>query len=137
LGFEQSDDGTLVRIIAGTTNKGTTGPVINEYVNPIYMDISLPEARSFEQYVDVDDNVFIYIIKGELSIGDSKQKLGERQLAVLGGGNKIEVTAKEEARFLLAAARPLNEPVARGGPFVMNTKAEVLQAFEDFQNNRF
>ncbi|MCZ6804186.1 MAG: pirin family protein [Proteobacteria bacterium] len=137
IGLEQSDDGTLVRIIAGSTNKGTTGPVINEYVKPIYMDISLPEARSFEQYVDVDDNVFIYIIKGELSIGDSKQKLGERQLAVLGGGNKIEVTAKEEARFLLAGARPLNEPVARGGPFVMNTKAEVLQAFEDFQNNRF
>ena len=84
-----------------------------------------------------DDNAFIFIINGELSVGDAMQKLESRQMGVLSEGERIVLTANKQTRFLLAAATPLNEPVARGGPFVMNTKAEILQAFEDFQNNRF
>lgn len=137
IALERLDNGTEIRVIAGTTNHGTTGPVINNYVNPIYMDISLPEGQIFEQNVGTGDNVFIFVIDGEISIGDSMRKIGRRQMGVLGEGDQIVVTANEDTRFLLAAARPLNEPVARGGPFVMNTKAEVLQAFDDFQNNRF
>ena len=58
-------------------------------------------------------------------------------MGILGNGDQVSVVAEEPSHFLLVAAQPLNEPVARGGPFVMNTKAEVLLAFEDFQNNRF
>jgi len=137
IAIECLDNGSEIRVIAGSTNNGTTGPVINEYVNPVYMDVSLPKGQVFEQLVELDDSVFVFVIEGELSIGDSMRKLGHRQMGILHEGEQVVVTANKEARFLLAAARPLNEPVARGGPFVMNTKAEILQAFEDFQNNRF
>ena len=100
------------------------------------MDISLAKGQSFEQTIGLDDNTFIFVIDGELSVGNRKEKLVKRQLGVLHEGNSVYVNADVESRFLLVSAKPLNEPVARGGPFVMNTKAEVLQAFEDFQSNR-
>ncbi len=137
IAVEHLDNGAEVHVIAGSTNNGTTGPVINQYVNPIYMDVLLPKGQLFEQAVGADDNVFIFVINGELSVGDSMRKIGHHQMGVLGKGDQVVVTANEETRFLLAAAHPLNEPVARGGPFVMNTKAEVLQAFEDFKQNKF
>ena len=134
---EHLDNGAEVRVIAGSTNNGTTGPVINRYVNPVYMDVLLSTGQIFEQVVGVNDNVFIFVINGELSVGDSMRKIGPHQMGVLCKGDQVVVTANEESRFLLAAACPLNEPVARGGPFVMNTKAEVLQAFADFKQNKF
>ncbi len=134
---EHLEAGAEVRVIAGTTNNGTTGPVINPYVHPIYMDVFLPKGQQFEQAVGAEDNVFIFVINGELSVGDSMRKIGHHQMGVLRKGDQVVVTANEETRFLLAAAHPLNEPVARGGPFVMNTKAEILQAFEDFKQNKF
>ncbi len=137
IAHESSSNGTKVRVIAGTTNNGVRGPVVNEYVTPVYMDITLPKAQSFEQTVDKEDNTFIYVINGALSLGETKNKLGNRQLGVLDKGDGVVVVANEDSRFLLVSAKPLNEPVARGGPFVMNTKAEVLQAFDDFQSNRF
>jgi len=135
--MEHLENGTEIRVIVGTTNSGVTGPVINEYVKPIYMDISLPAGQRFEQKIDIDDNAFIFVIEGEIIVGDSMRKLDERQMGILSNGDQIIVKGNTESRFLLVAAKPLNEPVARGGPFVMNTKAEVLQAFDDFQNNRF
>ncbi len=137
IAVEHLDNGAKVHVIAGLTNNGTTGPVINQYVNPIYMDVLLPKGQLFEQTVGADDNVFIFVIQGELFIGDLMRKIGHHQMGVLRDGDQVVVTANEETRFLLAAAHPLNEPVARGGPFVMNTKAEVLQAFEDFKQNKF
>jgi quercetin 2,3-dioxygenase len=137
IAVEHLDNGIEVRVIAGSTNNGTTGPVINHYVNPIYMDILLPEGQVFEQTVGASDNVFIFVIKGALSVGDSTQKIGRHQLGILHDGDQAVVTANKTSQFLLVAARPLNEPVARGGPFVMNTKAEILQAFEDFKQNKF
>lgn len=134
---EYLDNGSEIRVIAGTTDNGTTGPVVNHAVNPIYMDVSLPKSQVFEQTVKTDDNVFIFVVKGEVSVGQSSRKIGAQQMGVLREGDQVVVTANKATRFLLAAARPLNEPIARGGPFVMNTKAEVLQAFEDFHNNRF
>lgn len=137
IAIEQMSNGTEVRVIAGTTDNGITGPVINVHVDPIYMDVSLPERQIFRQSVNPKDNTFIFIISGELVVGETMQELSQKQLGVLGAGVEVVVTAKKDTRFLLVSAHPLNEPVARGGPFVMNTKAEVLQAFEDFQSNRF
>ena len=137
IALERLDNGTEIRVIAGATNNGTIGPVTSQYVKPIYMDISLPKDQSFEQAVRVDSNVFIFVIEGELSVGTSMRRIAHHQLGVLREGGQVVVAANEQTRFLLAAAKPLNEPIVRGGPFVMNTKAEVLQAFDDFQNNRF
>lgn len=137
IAVEHLDNGTEVRVISGRTNNGTTGPVINHYVNPVYMDVLLPERRVFEQDINTGDNAFIFVIKGELSVGNLMRKINHHQLGIIYGGDQVIVTAKEESRFLLVAARPLNEPVSRGGPFVMNTKAEILQAFEDLKQNKF
>ena len=131
------ENGSEIRVISGQTNQGTKGPVINNYVNPIYMDITLPAGQQFEQTLNSSDNAFIYVIEGLLSVGELQKTITNREMGILGDGDQVSVIAKETSRFLLIAAQPLNEPVARGGPFVMNTKAEVLQAFEDFQNNRF
>ena len=134
---DRLENGSEIRVISGQTNQGTKGPVINNYVNPVYMDIILPAGQQFEQTLNSSDNAFIYIIEGLLSVGELQKTITNREMGILGNGDQVSVTAKETSRFLLIAAQPLNEPVARGGPFVMNTKAEVLQAFEDFQNNRF
>ena len=135
--LEQRENGTLVRVISGTTSEGTRGPVENNYVQPTYMDITLPAGEGFEQVVGSSDNAFIFVIQGDLSVGSSRQPLGHRELGILGEGDHITVTSENSARFLLVAGQPLSEPVARGGPFVMNTKTEIMQAFTDYQNGRF
>jgi redox-sensitive bicupin YhaK (pirin superfamily) len=135
--LEQRQNGTLVRVISGTTSEGTRGPVQNSYVKPTYMDVTLPAGADFKQVVGASDNAFIFVTEGNLLIGDSRQHLGHRELGILGEGDQITVSANASARFLLVAGQPLNEPIARGGPFVMNTKAEVMQAFTDYQNGQF
>ena len=80
----------------------------------------------------------MYVIEGSVHIGQKSAELSPRMLGVLGGGDRVEVFSKDmNSRFLLIAGKRLNEPVARGGPFVMNTRQEVLQAFQDFQQGRF
>jgi len=136
--LERRDNGTEIRVICGTTSEGTEGPVKNDYVNPTYLDVTLPAGQSFSQTVDYTANAFVFVIDGGLEVGDSQKTLGKRMLGILGAGDHISVRASSETtRFLLVAGRPLNEPIARGGPFVMNTREEVQQAFNDYQNNRF
>jgi len=136
--LEQREDGTVVRVVAGTTAAGTRGAVRNDHVQPTYLDVTLPPGVGFEQAVGAEDSAFVYAIEGELKLGQAGNGLPPRTLAVLGPGDRVVAQAGDEnARFLLVAAQPLGEPVARGGPFVMNTREEVLQAFDDFRNNRF
>ena len=136
--LEQRPDGAQIRVVAGETATGTRGAVRNDYVRPLYLDVTLPANTAFEQPVEAEANAFLYVVEGDLRSGPREQHLARRVLGILGPGERIAVTAGDAgARFLLVAARPLNEPVARGGPFVMNTRDEVLQAFDDFRNNRF
>ena len=136
--LERWDDGTTVRVVAGTTAAGTRGAVRNDYVEPTYLDVTLTPGARFEQAVDAKDSAFVYAIEGELKVGQTGNGLPPRTLAVLGPGDRVVAQAGDEiARFLLVAAQPLGEPVARGRPFVMKTREEVLQAFDDYRNNRF
>jgi redox-sensitive bicupin YhaK (pirin superfamily) len=134
---EQGENGTEIRVIAGTTGLGTSGVIDNDYVSPTYLDVKLPAGEMLDQPVGETDNTFLYVIDGALEVGDTAAALGGRTLGVLGPGGQIRVRATENCRFLLVSARPLNEAVARGGPFVMNTKEEIIQAFDDYRNNRF
>jgi len=136
--LELRENGTEIRVISGVTSQGTTGVVKNDYVNPTYMDVSLPAGATFEQAVGMDDNTFLFVIDGELEVGGQGASLGRRTLGILGDGSQVNVTAPSQtSRFLLVSGRPINEPVARGGPFVMNTKEEIMQAFDDYKHNRF
>lgn len=136
---ELRENGTEVRVISGTTNEGTTGPVKNTHITPTYMDVKLPEGMTFEQALPIGHNAFIYVIEGAVTMAnDSTQKITKKSLGVFDEGEQVSVMASgSETRFLLIAGRPLNEPIARGGPFVMNTREEVLQAFDDYSQGRF
>jgi redox-sensitive bicupin YhaK (pirin superfamily) len=135
--LEQRDNGTRVRVIAGRTDLGTQGAVHNTHVEPTYLDVQLPAGQRFSQTVADGDTAFLFVIDGRLDVGTTGTRVGRRRLAILGAGGQIRAEAEVDSRFLLISARPLAEPVARGGPFVMNTQEEILQAFDDYRNNRF
>lgn len=142
--LERRDNGTEIRVIAGETSQGTVGPVINPHTYPTYMDVTLPANTDFEQAIATEHNAFIYVIEGAVQVQGAKEnssennKVSAKNLAVLSKGDKLEVTSgNAEARFLLIAGKPINEPVARMGPFVMNTQAELYQAVEDFHSGKF
>ncbi len=136
--IERWENGTEIRVITGSTERGTQGPVKNTYVSPLFMDVSLKSGQAFQQTIDADDNSFIYVIDGELSIGEEAQLLAEKNIGILERGDQISVISKtNQSRFIVISAKPLNEPIARGGPFVMNSEAEVQQAFADYRNGRF
>lgn len=136
MAVERLDDGSIVRVIAGTTDHGTVGAVVNDHTSPTYMDVTLRANTAFVQTVAVDHNAFVYVIEGSLEVNGAA--LAVKRLGVLSKGDQVSVLSGESgSRFLLVAGRPLNEPVARGGPFVMNTQEEVMQAFEDFRRGQF
>jgi redox-sensitive bicupin YhaK (pirin superfamily) len=137
---EARDDGVVVRVIAGETSRGTRGPVMQPLTEPLYIDVELPAGASFRERLPKSHNGFVYLVEGTLiaeDLDDTEVRLGRDDLAVLSRGDTVAVRAGDGGvRFLLVAGRPLNEPVARGGPFVMNTKAEIRQAYADYEAGR-
>jgi len=135
---EELQGGGSINVIAGKTNAGTTGPVTNAHTLPLYMDIRLGANEELDQRIDESHNAFIYVIEGALNVGNSDVSIDEGDLCVLGEGKSVSIKSDANGtRLLLVAGKTLDEPVARGGPFVMNTRAEVMLAFEDYQNNKF
>ena len=135
--LERRDDGQLIRVIAGRTARGTRGPIDQPLTEPLYLDVPLPANAVFEEALPPEHNAFAYVISGQLGIDGASRPLVRDELAVLSLGSGFGAHAGGEgARFLLIAGRPLHEPVARGGPFVMNTRAEIRQAQEDYATGR-
>ncbi|MFO7276912.1 MAG: pirin family protein [Pseudomonadota bacterium] len=127
--------GVRVRVLAGRLD-GVEGPVQAVATEPVYWDVHLEPGARFEAELPAGHQAFAYVYQGNARIGDTELVRGE--LGVLGGGNRFVATAGEEpARLIMVAGRPLREPVARYGPFVMNTREQILQAFEDFNAGRF
>lgn len=138
---EYRDNGIEVRVITGVTSQGTRGPVIQPVTDPLYLDVHLPAGQEFVEELPASHNAFLYVIHGPVSaMNEDNQtvQLTRNDLGVLSAGTAVRLQAgKQDTRFLVVAGKPLMEPVARGGPFVMNTRAEVQQAFEDYQNGEF
>ena len=132
-----NDDEKSVKVISGTF-ENAIGPVKGHNVEPIYFDIELKKNKDFKFELPSTHNSFIYLIDGEIKIGEqTHNKIKDSTLILLTRGEKLQVSALSNAKFLLVSGKPIGEQIARGGPFVMNTKAEVLQAIQDYHNGTF
>ena len=131
------DSDKIVKVIAGKYEKAE-GPEKNHKIKPIYFHIILNEGKEFKSEIPNSHNSFIYLLKGELKVGKKEHsKTNDSNLILLEKGNQLNVKALKKTEFLLIAGKPIGEPIARGGPFVMNTKEEIIQAVEDYKNGTF
>jgi len=135
------DDGMKIRVIAGEID-GVRGAVSEIYANPSYLDVSIPANGSFTHPVEKGHTAFAYVFEGCGIFGTDKNApknfVSQPGLVVLSDGDYIQAGATNEpVRFLLVSGKPLNEPIARHGPFVMNTQEEIQQALEDLRNGTF
>lgn len=138
---EVRDGNIIIRVIAGRSSNGTEGAVSKIVTQPLYMDVALPPNTEFIEPIPAENNAFIYVYTGEISVinsQDNDTQLNEGMLGILDDGDGVYIKASGTgARCLLLSARPLNEPIFRSGPFVMNSKEEIKQAFFDYQNGLF
>ena len=131
------DQDKQIKVIAGKF-LDTEGPVKGHNVEPIYFDVELNKDKKFNFKIPSTHNTFIYLINGEIEIGSKKHDdVRNSTLILLTKGENLSVKAKSDTKFLIISGKPINEEIARGGPFVMNTKAEILQAVQDYHNGTF
>ena len=131
------DESKFVKVIAGKFEK-TEGPINKHNVEPIYFDVEIEKNKEFNFKLPSTHNSFIYLIEGEIKIGiKTHNKVKNSTLVLLNKGEQLRVSALIKSKFLLISGKPIGEKIARGGPFVMNTKAEILQANEDYHNGTF
>ncbi|WP_421790844.1 pirin family protein [Hyphobacterium sp.] len=135
-------DGAVAKIVAGKTSTGVEGPVKNITVQPFFVEILLEPNAVFEEPLPAKHSTIVAVHDGSVILprtgSEAPMAINQGELGVLGEGDLTRLeTGNDGARLLLIAAKPLREPVARGGPFVMNTEGEVRQAMLDFQMGRF
>ena len=129
-----TDSGVGVTVIAGESH-GITGAVTRQVTEPLYLDLYLPAGTRFTQRLAADHNAFVYVYRGEIAIAG--QSVPSQRMAILNNGSDgVLIEAHDEARALLIAGRPLGEPIAQYGPFVMNTEQEIYQALKDYREGR-
>lgn len=133
---EFDGDGPRVRVIAGEAG-GVTGAVVRPDTEPLFLDIHLEAGMSFVQTIPADRNAFLYVYRGAVRVAG--QEVADRFMAVLAndGATGVRIEACEAARVILVAGKPLGEPISQHGPFVMNTQAEIEQAFDDYRRGLF
>lgn len=141
----QSDDipevingnGVLIRVIAGASH-GVTGAVQRDHTQPVYLDVQFPDTNDavLEQVLPATHNAFLYVYRGGLEVVQDKLAIPVplQRMAILSNeGDGVVLRAKAKTRAILIAGHPLREPIAQYGPFVMNTREELVQAVDDFR----
>ncbi len=137
-------DGVQARVIAGSFagDDGTPvqGPVRERPTQPTYLDLTVPAGQTFHWTAPAGQTVLVHGIEGEFGVGPNATPLRPHRMAILRASDATVLRVQAgatPARFLIIAARPLHEPVAHYGPFVMNTREEVMQAMQDYQAGLF
>ena len=136
------DGGISVKVIAGEFKQGAhsvRGAVTGVSTQPDYFDVRLPEKAAIDFEVDSDKTMMVYVYEGSVEVegaGGGTASLQMQQLGKLGRGDRVQISSKAGARFLILAGTPLKEPIANWGPFVMNTQDQINQAIEDYRNGR-
>ena len=131
------DSEKKIKIIAGKFGEAE-GPVKGHNIEPIYFDVEIEKDKEFDFELPSTHNSFVYLIEGEIKIGDKNHnKVKNSTLILLSKGNKLKVKGIIKSKFLLVSGKPIEESIARGGPFVMNTKEEILKAIEDYHSGNF
>ncbi len=134
-------NGVKMRVVAGAAN-GVRGPVTEIAADPTYLDVSLPPNASLAHPIARGHTAFAYVFEGEGTFGPAEdgdgQVVSHPRLVIFDDGEAVQVrTAQQPVRFLLVSGQPLHEPIARYGPFVMNTAQEIEQALRDLRNGTF
>jgi quercetin 2,3-dioxygenase len=132
-----TSQGVTVRVIAGNSN-GVAGAVAREITEPLYLDIHVPAGAEFSTALPTSHNAFIYVYRGAVMVDGVQVEM--RRMGILSntsGADGVTLSATEDARLILVAGKPLNEPLVQYGPFVMNTQQEIHQALNDFRNGHF
>jgi quercetin 2,3-dioxygenase len=137
----KKSEGTTIRVITGTIGE-VRGPVTGIAANPNYLDVLVPPETSFSQPIERGHTAFAYVFEGEGRFGGGEQDNGTQiphpRLVVFGDGDYIHVTTgKSPVRFLLVSGKPLGEPIARYGPFVMNTEEEIERTLQELREGTF
>ncbi|MGQ9491115.1 MAG: pirin family protein [Anaerolineae bacterium] len=128
-------DGVTIRVIAGTA-EGVTGPVREIAADPLYLDVAVPAGGGFAFPVTRGHTALAYVFRGAGAFGGAA--IRAPKLLLFGDGDQVEVAAADQpVRFLLMSGKPANEPIVRYGPFVMNTREEILQALRNLQDGTF
>ena len=131
--------GVNVKVIAGQVD-GTVGPVRQPATDPTYLDLRIDAGAAFTLPLPMGHSAFMYVYEGSAAVGTGRDAavIEAQELAVLGDGSEVRLEGRAaRTRAILVAGRPLREPVARYGPFVMNTREEIMQAFSDYQTGKF
>ena len=131
------DSDKKIKVIAGKF-KNTEGPVKGHNIEPIYFDVEIEKDKEFIFDLPPAHNSLIYLIDGEIKVCEQSHAQAKNStLIILSKGKNLKVSSLTKAKFLLISGKPIGEPIARGGPFVMNTKEEILKAVQDYQNGTF
>jgi redox-sensitive bicupin YhaK (pirin superfamily) len=131
--------GVSLRVIAGESH-GVEGAVNRPAklfpTQALYLDIHFDQAAHFQQSIPAEHNAFLYVYRGSAKVVSENQEtsIGLHRMAILRNeGSGVEISAAAGSKVLLIAGKPLNEPIAQYGPFVMNTREELIQAVDDFR----
>lgn len=132
------EEAATIRVISGTYDN-TRGAILGDYIDALYLDVELDKDGQWAMDTDEEATLFIYIVEGEASFHPEKDEfIPEKSAVLFHQGNSLRAKASNRGvRFLLMSARPLREPIAWGGPIVMNTGAELQKAFDELEDGTF
>jgi hypothetical protein len=131
-----TEAGVSATVIAGASH-GVQGAVKRDITQPLYLDLHMPAGSRFDQTLPAEHNAFIYVYRGEVTVGDAVVPV--QRMAILAntaGSDGVVIKASADAKLILIAGKPLKEPIVQYGPFVMNSQQEIYQALSDFRDGR-